>query len=100
MATRTFEDTRSRTRVPIVGVAHGAANVAAQALGYTELGIITYPALVNGAAGAVTTLHGALFTVGGFTVTDGKIVAIDLLADPERLTRIDLTTLDLDRPAR
>ncbi len=30
----------------------------------------------------------------GFTVADGKIVAIDGLADPERLSRLDLAALD------
>jgi hypothetical protein len=31
---------------------------------------------------------------GGFTVRGGRIVAIDILADPERLARLDLTVLD------
>jgi len=31
--------------------------------------------------------------VFGFTITDGKIVAIDILADPERLRELDLTVL-------
>jgi RNA polymerase sigma-70 factor (ECF subfamily) len=30
----------------------------------------------------------------GFTVAGGRIVAIDVLADPERLTRIDLTAIE------
>jgi RNA polymerase sigma-70 factor (ECF subfamily) len=30
----------------------------------------------------------------GFTVTGGRIVAIDALADPERLARVDITVLD------
>jgi hypothetical protein len=52
------------------------------------------PALVNGAVGAVSTRDGELFSVGGFTIRGGKIVEIDILADPERLRRIDLTALD------
>jgi hypothetical protein len=32
--------------------------------------------------------------VGGVTVRDGKIVAMDILADPERLEQLDLTILD------
>ena len=32
--------------------------------------------------------------MGGVTVSGGKIVAIDILADPERLSRLDLTILD------
>ena len=49
------------------------------------------PALVNGAAGVVVTPRGKPFSVMGFTVAGGRIVAIDALADPERLARLDLT---------
>ena len=34
------------------------------------------------------------FSVGGLTVRGGRIVEIDILADPERLSRLDLTILD------
>jgi hypothetical protein len=30
----------------------------------------------------------------GFTVSGGRIVEIDILADPERLSRLDLSALD------
>jgi RNA polymerase sigma factor (sigma-70 family) len=72
----------------------GAAAVARQALTYSRLGLVTRPALVNGAVGAVTTLDGQPFAVGAFTVRDGRIVEIDILADTERLRRLDLTILD------
>jgi RNA polymerase sigma factor (sigma-70 family) len=72
----------------------GAAAVAHQALTYSRLGLVTRPALVNGAVGAVTTLDGQPFAVGAFTVRDGRIVEIDILADTERLRRLDLTILD------
>ncbi len=52
------------------------------------------PALVNGAAGLVTTRDGQLFSVGGFTIMNRRIVAMDVLADPARLRHLDLTTLD------
>ena len=32
--------------------------------------------------------------VGSYTVRGGKIVEMDILADPERLRQIDLTVLD------
>jgi RNA polymerase sigma-70 factor (ECF subfamily) len=48
---------------------------------------------VNGAAGAVWTPGGQPRVVFGFTITRGKIVAIDLLADPERLGQLDLVIL-------
>lgn len=34
------------------------------------------------------------FSVLGFTIAGGRIVEIDVLADPERLRAIDLTMLD------
>ena len=30
----------------------------------------------------------------GFTIAGGKIVEIDILADPERLSRLDLSAID------
>jgi hypothetical protein len=49
-----------------------------------------HPALVNGAAGVVVTVGGRPLSVMGFTVKDGVIVAIDGLADADRLGRLDL----------
>jgi RNA polymerase sigma-70 factor, ECF subfamily len=72
----------------------GAAAVAGQALAYSQLGLLVQPALVNGAAGAVSILDGEPFSVGSFTIRGGKIVEIDILADPERLRQLDLTILD------
>jgi hypothetical protein len=47
--------------------------------------------LVNGAAGIVSWLPGGqLFSVMGFTVARGKIVEIDVLADPARLRELDV----------
>jgi RNA polymerase sigma factor (sigma-70 family) len=72
----------------------GAEAVAGRAFSYSRLGLLVQPALINGAAGAVSTRDGEPFSVGGFTVRGGKIVAIDMLADPARLRRLDLTILD------
>ena len=71
----------------------GAAAVAGQALTYSQLGLVVRPALVNGTVGAVSTREGEPFSVGGITVRGGKIVEIDILADPERLRQLDLTIL-------
>jgi RNA polymerase sigma factor (sigma-70 family) len=46
------------------------------------------PALVNGAAGVVVARRGQPVTVIGFTVSGGKIVAIDAIADPDRVPGI------------
>ena len=51
------------------------------------------PALVNGAVGAVWAPGGRPRVVFGFTIMGGKIVAIDLVADPERLRQLDLELL-------
>jgi len=72
----------------------GAAAVAGHALTYSRLGLLMRPALINGAAGLVSTREGEPFSVGGFTVRDRKIVAIDILADPARLRNLDLAVLD------
>ena len=37
---------------------------------------------------------GRPFSVGGFTIRDGKIVEMDFLADPERLAELDLAILE------
>ncbi|MGH8983687.1 MAG: RNA polymerase sigma factor SigJ [Acidimicrobiia bacterium] len=75
-------------------VVRGAPAVAEQALTFARLSPFVRPALVNGAAGVVVAPRGRPFSVMGFTVRDGKIVAIDALADPERLRQLDLTVLD------
>ena len=72
----------------------GAAEVASQALGYSRLGLVMQPALINGAAGLVSMRDGETFSVGGFTVRDRRIVEIDILADPARLRQLDLTVLE------
>jgi hypothetical protein len=55
----------------------------------------TRPALVNGAAGIVSwSPDGRPFSVMGFTVRGGKIVEIDVIVHPERLSRLDLVLLD------
>ena len=72
----------------------GAREVAGQALFYSGLGLVMKPALVNGAVGAVSTREGVPFSVGAFTIRGGKIVAIDILADPERIRGLDLAILD------
>ena len=51
------------------------------------------PALVNGAAGAVFAPGGQPRAVIAFTITRGKVVAIDLVADPERVSQLDLAIL-------
>ena len=73
----------------------GARAVAEQALTFSRLVEFARPALVNGAAGIVSWLPGGRpFSVMGFTIRRGKIVEIDVLADPARLRQLDLAVLD------
>lgn len=73
-----------RSRPPV----HGAGAVATTVLASAPRFIARVrPAIVNGAAGAV---YGDLdhpLGVIGFTVVNGRIVAIDLVADPTKLRR-------------
>ena len=75
-------------------IRRGAEAVARQALMFARLSPFVRPALVNGAAGVVVAPAGRAVSVMGFTVAGGKIVAIDALADPERLAELDLSVLD------
>jgi len=73
----------------------GAAVVAGQALMWKTAGSDdARRALINGAAGLVIPRKGRPFSVGAITVRGGKIAEIDVLADPERLARLDLTVLE------
>ena len=72
----------------------GAPAVARAALSFADLGLYIQPTLVNGAAGTVSLRDGRPFSVAGFTVRGGRITEIDVLADPERLGRLDLTLLE------
>ncbi|MFI7272360.1 sigma factor [Streptomyces sp. NPDC049879] len=66
-------------------VLRGAKEVAGQAVMFRALAEAVRPALVNGAAGVVVAHRGRPLSVMAFTVTGGRIAAIDVLADPARL---------------
>src|SRR3712207_6609878 len=72
----------------------GVRAVAEQTLTFSRLSPFVRPALVNGAAGVVVDPRGRPFAVMGFTVRHGKIIEIDVLADPARLRQLDLAVLD------
>jgi RNA polymerase sigma-70 factor (ECF subfamily) len=52
------------------------------------------PALIDGAAGAVVVVGGQTRLALSFTIADGRIIGIDVVAEPEQLREIDLTILD------
>jgi RNA polymerase sigma-70 factor (ECF subfamily) len=72
----------------------GADAVASRAMTFARGAAAARPVLVNGVAGVVVAPGGRPVAVMGFTVVDDKVVAIDVLADPDRLAQLDLGDLD------
>ena len=71
---------------------HGARTVAEQAMSFRRFTETATRVLVNGIPGGVAWApDGRPFAVLALTVQGGRIVAIDVLADPDRLDRLDLT---------
>jgi RNA polymerase sigma factor (sigma-70 family) len=72
----------------------GAAVVAGQTATFrrTAAAAVPHPVLINGVAGLATTIDGKLISLMSFTITGGRIAAIDVLSDPDRLSH-DLADL-------
>ena len=76
-------------------IVRGAQAVAEQAATFSRLGLSNQVVLVNGNVGLLSRRpDGRLFSVIGFTIAGGRIVEMDILADPERLSRLDLSALE------
>ncbi|HEX6459569.1 MAG TPA: RNA polymerase sigma factor SigJ [Thermoleophilaceae bacterium] len=71
------------------GLVTGARGVAQRALIFSRVAADARPVLVNGAVGMVRMENGRLVNVAAFTVTNGKIVEIDIVADARRLRDFD-----------
>lgn len=82
------------TRPNAAGLVRGAAAVAEQSLGYGQFAAFIRPAWVNSTPGAVVAPRGRPVSVLGFCVRGGRILAIDVLADPERLELLALGRWD------
>jgi RNA polymerase sigma factor (sigma-70 family) len=82
---------RAARRAGMPAEIRGAATVAEQAV--RGRARAAQPVLVNGAVGVIVAPRGRLLMVLDFTIADGKIVAIDAIADPERLRPLDLAML-------
>jgi RNA polymerase sigma-70 factor, ECF subfamily len=70
---------------------HGAAAVST---GFLRGARAAHLALVDGAAGLVWAPGGSPWMVFNFTLTNGTVAAIDLLADPERIRQLEIVVLD------
>jgi RNA polymerase sigma-70 factor (ECF subfamily) len=79
-------------RPELVQLVHGAQAVAERAMAFRRFADTSTRVLVNGTPGGVAWLpDGTPFAVLAVTVRAGRIVGIDVLADPERLAQLDLT---------
>jgi RNA polymerase sigma factor (sigma-70 family) len=86
-----YRTDRAATPAGAASEIRGAAAVARQFAGRAR---DAQPALVHGAIGLVWAPGGQPRVAFDFTITRGKIAAIELVADPERLRQLDLTILD------
>jgi len=74
--------------------ARGAENVARRAKAASQLGLVARPALVNGGPGWVSFRDGKAHAIAALTVQQGRIATMDIVHDPARLARVDLTGFD------
>ena len=73
----------------------GAQAVMAQAATFSKIALSNQIVLVNGNVGVVTRLpDGRLFSVIDFTIAGGQVVEMNILADPDRLGRLDLSAVE------
>ncbi|MGO4418260.1 RNA polymerase subunit sigma-70, partial [Streptomyces sp. MCAF7] len=68
----------------------GAADVASQAITFARLAEAARPVLINGSPGVVSVAEGRVVSVMAFTIRGGRITALDILTDPERIAGLDL----------
>jgi RNA polymerase sigma-70 factor (ECF subfamily) len=71
----------------------GAANWAKGAIAFSQLARSVQPMLVDGGVGLVWAPRGRLSRVVRFAFTGGKISAVDVIADAERLRELDVAVL-------
>ena len=70
--------------------------LAAQAAGFSKL-VSNQVVLVNGNVGVLARgPDGRLFAVIGFTIANGRIAEMNILADPDRLSKVDLSAIPLN----
>ncbi|MEW2031480.1 sigma-70 family RNA polymerase sigma factor [Streptomyces roseifaciens] len=72
----------------------GATEVASQAITFARFAEAALPVLINGTPGVLAvTADGRPMSVMSFTIQGGRVTALDILTDPERLGRIDVSGL-------
>jgi RNA polymerase sigma-70 factor, ECF subfamily len=73
---------------------HGARNWASGAVAFASMVKFVQPALVNGSVGLVWAPRGRLMRVLTFTLKQGKIAQVEIIADRARLSQLELAVLD------
>ena len=82
------------SRPELVTLIRGAQDVAQGAMTFRRFAETATRVLVNGLPGGVAWApDGSPFAVVALTVVGRRIVAVDILADPDRLSRLDLTEI-------
>lgn len=71
----------------------GARNWAKGAVAYAQFARFVQPMLVDGAVGLVLAPRGRVLRVLSFTMKEGKIAQVEVIADPLRLRELDLAVL-------
>ncbi|MFE0515930.1 nuclear transport factor 2 family protein, partial [Streptomyces sp. NPDC058964] len=71
-------------------VVRGAKAVAEQAAMFSQFAGSARLVLANGSVGVVTAPEGRPLSVTAVTIADGRITGMYILADPERLARLEL----------
>ncbi|MFI1924532.1 MULTISPECIES: sigma-70 family RNA polymerase sigma factor [unclassified Streptomyces] len=76
------------------GVVAGASAVAAVASGFAFVGAVVRPALIDGATGLAVLFEGRVERILGFTfVRGGRIAVIDVVADLDRISELEVKLL-------
>jgi RNA polymerase sigma-70 factor (ECF subfamily) len=87
-----IDKSAAATGVPVQ--IHGARNWAGNAIAFARHMRFFQPALVDGSVGILLAPRGRLFRVLRFTFTDGKVTQLDVIADTERLQRLEIGMLE------
>ena len=85
-----FRPDATAARFGTIGEMRGAAHVAEAFKGRAQAAEI---AVVDGELGFVVEIQGQLRVVVALTIADGRIAAIDAIADPDHLERLDYSIL-------
>ena len=75
-------------------VVRGAPEVARRTSGFVRFAQVILPALIDGAIGLVAADDGWPITLAVFTISDGRIAALDIIDNPEHVGDADLVILD------